>query len=142
MILDITKCKFYIKEDFTILKGKFNCSCAIEDRIPETEIAFLKDQRCARKKSISPSRDVTFTKTQIENSRKKPKILSATILSSTSTTEESSVYLKRLRDQPSDIEINTVLSWSSDSSHSDECYEPKKKIVFFSICQEIQVCYQ
>ena len=46
---DICRCKCIIAEKPVINRKKLQCNCAYENRIPEEEILFIKDQRRDRK---------------------------------------------------------------------------------------------
>ena len=52
-LFDISKCKCPIEESSKLRNKKLLCSCDFKDRIPEKEVAFIKDQRSERKMIIS-----------------------------------------------------------------------------------------
>lgn len=51
-LFDISACKCSIPENPVVRYKKLLCSCELENRIPEKEIAFLKDHRKGRKRYI------------------------------------------------------------------------------------------
>ena len=60
LVFDISKCKCPIAPNPPIHNGKMFCSCCWEDRIPQEEIEFLKDQRTHRKMYMSSSLDKVY----------------------------------------------------------------------------------
>ena len=59
-LFDLSKCRCDIPDCFTTYKGKLFCNCKFDDRVPEKEISFLKDQRLSRKMILTSSKDVMF----------------------------------------------------------------------------------
>ena len=43
-LFDLSRCRYEILETVSTYRGKLLCTCKFDDRIPEKEIEFLKDQ--------------------------------------------------------------------------------------------------
>ena len=65
-LFDLSKCRCDIPDCFTTYKGKLFCYCKFDDRVPEKEISFLKDQRLSRKMILTSSKDVMFNKRKMQ----------------------------------------------------------------------------
>ena len=65
-LFDLSKCRCDIPDCFTTYKGKLFCNCKFDDRVPEKEISFLKDQRLSRKMILTSSKDVMFNKREMQ----------------------------------------------------------------------------
>ena len=65
------QCK--ISDHPKIHQTKVLCPCPFEDRVPEKEASFLKDQRGERRMMISASKDLIHTKQFIKRLAHKPK---------------------------------------------------------------------
>ena len=61
-LFDLSRCKCKISDHPKIHQTKVLCPCPFEDRVPEKEASFLKDQRGERRMMISASKDLTHTK--------------------------------------------------------------------------------
>ena len=61
-----------IPDCFTTYKGKLFCNCKFDDRVPEKEINFLKDQRLSRKMILTSSKDMMFNKHKTQIFAKRP----------------------------------------------------------------------
>ena len=80
------------------------CNCEFDDRVPEKEINFLKDQRLSRRMVLTSSRDVVFTKRKMQAFAKLPKFSEASL-------EEQPTCSKKVQitDAPSDAVLPTLL---------------------------------
>ena len=59
-LFDLSRCRCAIFETVRTYRGKLLCTCNFDERIPEKEIDFLKDQRSPRKMILSESKDMVF----------------------------------------------------------------------------------
>ena len=72
-LFDLSRCKCKISDHPKIHQTKVLCPCPFEDRVPEKEASFLKDQRGERRMMISASKDLTHTKQFLKRLAHKPK---------------------------------------------------------------------
>ena len=61
-LFDLFKCRCEILGTVGTYRGKLLCTCKFDNRIPEKEIRFLKNQRSSRKMILSESKDMVFNK--------------------------------------------------------------------------------
>ena len=60
-LFDLSRCRCAIFETVGTYLGKLLCTCKFDERIPEKEIDFLKDQRSSRKMILYESKDMVFS---------------------------------------------------------------------------------
>ena len=92
------------------------CNCEFDDRVPEKEVNFLKDQGLSRSMVLASSRDVVFTKHKMQAFAKLPKF------SELSLDEHPTCSNKvKITDTPGDAVLPTLLMprKSNDGSTGD-----------------------
>ena len=108
-LFDLSRCRCEILETVGTYRGRLLCICKFDDRIPEKEIEFLKDQRSSRKMILSESKNMVFNKHRQQVFAKTPNIAE--------TDQEQPICSKRIKitDTPSAIFPAVLRSHKSDT---------------------------
>ena len=109
-LFDLFKCWCDILETVGTYRGKLLCTCKFDNRIPEKEMRFLKDQRSSRKTMLSESKDMVLNKHRRQ--------VFAKTQNNAETDQEQPICSKRIKitDTPSAIIPTTLRPRKSDTS--------------------------
>ena len=133
-LFDICRCKCIIAEEPVINRKKLQCNCAYENRIPEKEVLFIKDQREGRKMYIS-NIDTRHERSKVEKATHRRKSdaeqpcssgMNATSSESINDNAQVMVAKLRKRDATSKVyRLNLSEEEEETLEDSDEDYEAK-----------------